>query len=120
MASSALRKKKQVKKKIKFRRYTFSIADSEKHRYDRLCAYLGIGFRQLTKKALREYYREMEAELPPENAASNENQLDLFEPVDLFGEPLRRNGRRIGSPHSDRMPSNRFRSGKPRSGSVSR
>ena len=56
-------------------------------RYDRLCAYQKIGFKRLVKKALREYYRTSGLQ-DPEPVL--ENQLDLFEPVDLFGQPIRK------------------------------
>lgn len=77
---------KKAKKKVRFRQYSFRISDTEKARYDRLCAYEHIGFKQLIKKSLREYYRQADLEdLDPQD----ENQLDLFGPVDLFGQPIK-------------------------------
>lgn len=77
---------RKTKKKVKFRQYSFRISDTEKARYDRLCAYEHIGFKQLVKKSLRAYYQQADLEdldtLP-------ENQLDLFGPVDLFGQPIK-------------------------------
>lgn len=74
------------KKKVKFRSYTFRISDTEKKRYDHLCAYEHIGFKQLIKKSLREYYRQADIE---ELHEEDENQLDLFGGTDLFGHPIR-------------------------------
>ena len=74
-------------KKIKFRKYSFALSDREKRRYDRVCAYEKIGFRQLVKKALREYNKTVDL---PEEILSDENQLDLFEQRDLFGNPVRK------------------------------
>lgn len=78
------------KPKIKFRKYSFALSDREKRRYDRVCAYEKIGFKQLVKKALREYYKTVDL---PEEDFPDENQLDLFEPRDLFGDPLRKRTR---------------------------
>lgn len=75
------------KRKARFRQYSFALSDKEKQRYDRLCAYQKIGFKRLVKKALREYYRTSGLQ-DPEPVL--ENQLDLFEPVDLFGQPIRK------------------------------
>lgn len=76
----------KARKKAKFRSYTFRISDTEKKRYDRLCAYEHIGFKQLVKKSLREYYKQAGIEDLNEE---DENQLDLFGGTDLFGHPLR-------------------------------
>lgn len=81
------KKRKAANQKVKFRRYTFALSDKEKMRYNRLCAYEKIGFKQLIKKALREYYKN--ADLPVE-PPQDENQLNLFDSVDLFGNPVRR------------------------------
>lgn len=78
---------KRRKPKIKFRKYSFSLSDKEKSRYDRLCAHQNIGFKMLIKKALREYYRNAGLQEPEPEL---ENQLDLFEPTDLFGQPIRK------------------------------
>lgn len=79
--------RKTVKNKVRFRRYTFALSDAEKQRYNRLCEYEKIGFKQLVKKALREYYKNADLpDVPPED----ENQLNLFDSVDLFGNPIRK------------------------------
>ncbi|MCM1041189.1 MAG: hypothetical protein NC396_02000 [Bacteroides sp.] len=78
---------RKAKKKLRFRQYSFRISDTEKARYDRLCAYEHIGFRQLVKKALREYYKNADLE---DIDTQLENQLDLFGPVDLFGQPVQK------------------------------
>lgn len=76
----------KAKKKVRFRLYSFRISDTEKARYDRLCAYEHIGFKQLVKKALRAYYQQADLE---DLDTQLENQLDLFGPVDLFGQPVK-------------------------------
>lgn len=78
---------KRRKPGTRFCKYSFSLSDKEKSRYDRLCAHQKIGFKQLVKKALREYYRNADLQEPEPEL---ENQLDLFEPTDLFGHPIRK------------------------------
>lgn len=85
------KKKAKVVKKPKFRQYTFRISDTEKARYDRLCIYEKIGFKQLVKKALRNYYEQADLQDLNEEV---ENQLDLFGPVDLFGQPVKEKKRK--------------------------
>lgn len=87
----ARRQARKAKKKVRFRQYSFRISDTEKARYDRLCAYEHIGFRQLIKKSLREYYKNTDI---TDEDSHLENQLDLFGPVDLFGQPVRPNRRK--------------------------
>lgn len=74
-------------KKHKFQKITFSISEKDFRKYSRLSLYEGIGFRQLIKKALKEYYSNTDMNQWEETL---DNQLDLFDPVDLFGEPIRK------------------------------
>ena len=82
--------RKTAKAKVKFRRYTFALSDTEKQRYNRLCEYEKLGFKQLIKKVLREYYKNADL---PDIPLEDENQLNLFDSVDLFGNPIRRRNR---------------------------
>ncbi len=91
MAAPVRKKSVKARKKTKFRQYAFRISDTEKARYDRLCAYEHLGFKQLIKKALREYYKQADLE---DLEAEIENQLDLFGPVDLFGHPVKEKKRK--------------------------
>lgn len=76
---------KSQAKKRKSHKVCFSISEHDYKKYSRLCQYEGIHFKQLIKKALREYFEQSDMrsweEVP-------EDQLDIFTQIDLFGQPV--------------------------------
>lgn len=70
--------KKSVKKKIRFKKISFSISEQEKLRMSAFCKQEQITINKLLKTAIREYLKEhRQADL---SAKQDKKQLDLFRP----------------------------------------